>query len=323
MNGGDKLNKYNAQKSWREVLFSDVLQLVRFRTSHYFRGELGAPWGLGVADHGAVFHIIVEGKCWLQLKGIPRPVELSAGDFVLLPRGDVHSVCDSPASPIVDFFDAIKRNPPDDRRVFRAGGGGATTKLVCGIIQFENTSTDPLLTLLPPLIHMRWMNGEKAARIRATFTQILRELDSYRAGTQTLVTRFADILFIEAVRTYFDGDLAAAERGWLAATRDPQVGRALAVLHAHPLEPWTLVSLARRVATSRSLLAEKFTHLVGEPPLRYLKGLRLNAAAIRLRSTNDKLSAIAASAGYDSAAAFTKAFKKRVGKTPGEYRRSG
>jgi len=113
-----------------------------------------------------------------------------------------------------------------------------------------------------------------------------------------------------------------AQYGWLAAIRDPHIGPALAKLHARPQEPWTVASLARHVALSRSLFAEKFAELVGEPPLRYLKRLRLNAAVLRLRSTNDKLSAIAVDAGYDSAAALTKAFKRILGKTPGEYRRN-
>ena len=187
-------------------------------------------------------------------------------------------------------------------------------------MQFENAATEPLLALLPPLIHVKGTNGWGAACVRATIAQVLQELNSYRAGTQAVVTCLADILFIQAVRTCFDEDLDTTEYGWLAATRDPQVGRALALLHAHPLEPWTVASLARRVAAPRSLFAERFTQLVGEPPLHYLKRVRLNAAAIRLRSTDDKLGAIAAVAGYESAAAFTKAFKRRVGKTPGEYR---
>lgn len=161
-----------------------------------------------------------------------------------------------------------------------------------------------------------------ATWLQATVSQVLEELDSSSAGAQAVVTRLADILFIKAVRSYFEQNVDTAQYGWLAAIRDPHVGPALAQLHARPQEAWTVASLGHHVALSRSLFADKFAQLVGEPPLRYLKRLRLNAAAIRLRSTNDKLSAIAADAGYDSAAAFTKAFKRILGKTPGEYRRS-
>jgi len=165
-------------------------------------------------------------------------------------------------------------------------------------------------------------DGNTATWLQATVSQVLEELDSSRAGAQAVVTRLADILFIKAVRTYFEQNFDTAQYGWLAAIRDPHIGPALAQLHARPEEAWTVAFLARRVALSRSLFAEKFAQLVGEPPLHYLKRLRLNRAAIRLRSTNDKLSAIAADAGYESAAAFTKAFKRQLGKTPGEYRNS-
>jgi len=188
-------------------------------------------------------------------------------------------------------------------------------------MQFENDATDPLLAVLPPLIHVKGKDGGEANWLQATVTQVLGELDSYRAGAQAVVTRLADILFIKAVRTYFEQNIETMEHGWLAAIRDPHIGPALALLHAEPQEPWTVASLARRAATSRSLFAAKFAQLVGVSPMRYVRRLRLHAAVGRLRSTDDKLSAIAADAGYESAAVLTKAFKRHLGKTPGEYRR--
>jgi AraC-like DNA-binding protein len=257
----------------------------------------------------------------VQITGASQPVELVAGDFVVVPRGDEHIMRDSAASSIVDFFELAKCSAPDNKGVFRAGGNGQMTKLVCGGMQFDNGATDPLLAVLPPLIHVKGKDGIGASWLQATVSQAFEELDSSRAGAQAIVTRLADILFIKAVCTYFEQNIDTAQYGWLAAIRDPQIGPALAQLHSHPHEAWTVASLARRVALSRSLFAEKFAELVREPPLHYLKRLRLNRAAIRLRSKNDKLSAIAADAGYESAAAFTKAFKRHLGKTPGEYRR--
>ena len=307
---------------WREKLFADLLQSVHLRSSVYFRPELGAPWGFRVADHGTAFHIVADGRCWVQVTGATQEIELVAGDFVVVPRGDAHIMRDSGASTAVDFFELAKRSGPDRKGVFRAGGSGAITKLVCGGMQFVNGPTDPLLAVLPLLIHVKGKGGMGATWLQATVSQVLEELDSSSAGAQAVVTRLADILFIKAVRSYFEQNVDTAQYGWLAAIRDPHVGPALAQLHARPQEAWTVASLGHHVALSRSLFADKFAQLVGEPPLRYLKRLRLNAAAIRLRSTNDKLSAIAADAGYDSAAAFTKAFKRILGKTPGEYRRS-
>ena len=306
---------------WRAKLFADLLQSVHLRSTLYFRPELGAPWGFSLADHGTAFHIVADGRCWVQVTDVTQALELVAGDFVVVPRGDAHIMRDSATSTVVDFFELAKRSAPDNKGVFRAGGSGAITKLVCGGMQFDNGPTDPLLAVLPSLIHVKGKGGMGATWLQATVSQVIEELDSSRAGAQAVVTRLADILFIKAVRTYFEQDVDTVQYGWLAAIRDPHVGPALAQLHARPQEPWTVASLARHVAVSRSLFAEKFAKLVGEPPLRYLKRLRLNAAAIRLRSTNDKLSAIAVDTGYESAAALTKAFKRILGKSPGDYRR--
>lgn len=308
---------------WREKLLADLLQSVRLRSSVYFRPELRTPWGFRVADHGTAFHIVADGKCRVQVTGATEEVELVAGDFVVIPRGDAHIMRDSVTSPIVDFFELAEHSAPDSKGVFRAGGTGAITKLVCGGMQFDNGATDPLLAVLPPLIHVKGKGEKGSTWLQATVSQVLEELDSSGAGAQAVVTRLADILFIKAVRSYFEQNIERAQYGWLAAIRDPHVGPALAQLHARPQEAWTVASVARKAALSRSLFAERFAQLVGEPPLRYLKRLRLNAAAMKLRSTNDKLSAIAADAGYESAAAFTKAFKRILGKTPGEYRRNG
>src|SRR5215470_8813433 len=262
---------------WRGKLFADLLHSVHIRSSVYFRSELGAPWGVSVADHGTVFHIVVDGRCRVQVTGATQPVELVAGDFVVVPRGDAHILCDSAASTIVNFFDLAKRSASDSKGVFRAGGNGVITRLVCGGMQFDNGPTDPLLAVLPPMIHVKGKGGMGATSLQATVSQVLEELDSSSAGAQAVITRLADILFIKAVRTYFEQDVDTAQYGWLAAIRDPYIGPALAQLHARPQEPWTVASLARHVAVSRSRFAEKFAELVGEPPLRYLKRLRLNA----------------------------------------------
>ena len=307
---------------WRGKLLADLLQSARLRTSVYFRAELGAPWGFTVADHGPIFHMVVDGDCWVQVAGATQSIELVVGDFVVIPRGDAHTLCDSGTSTIVDFFESAKRNASANKGVVHAGGNGAITKLVCGGMQFDHGPTDLPLTVLPRLIHVKG-KGETGSRwLKATVSQILEELDSPGAGAQAVVTRLADILFIKAVCTYFEQNIDTAQYGWLSAIRDPHIGPALAQLHARPQEAWTVQSLARHVALSRSLFAERFAQLVGEPPLRYLKRLRLSAAAIALVSTDDKLSAIADDAGYGSEAAFTKAFKRILGTTPGEYRRS-
>jgi AraC-like DNA-binding protein len=270
-----------------------------------------------------VFHIVVRGSCWVHVKGAPKPVPLSAGDFVVVTRGDAHIMHDAPGTPAINFFDLAKRSGPNKDGIFRAGGEGRIARFVCGGMQFENDATNPLVAILPPLLHVKANEQRARPWLRLTVKHVLAELDSGDAATAEVVTRLADILFIQAVRSYFEQNADTAEFGWLAAVRDHRIGPALALLHGQADKPWTIASLARRVAMSRSTFADTFTKLVGEPPLRYLTRLRINAAAGHMRSSDDGLSAVAARAGYESVAAFVRAFRRHMGMTPGEYRKVG
>ena len=310
-----------AVDAWRKPLFDEVLRGIRLHSSVYFRPEFRAPWGVSIARDCAVFHIVDQGHCWLQVKGA-KPVELSEGDFVVVTRGDTHTLQDQLSTPTVNFFDLVQTHVSNNSDVFQAGGSGAVTKFVCGGMQFAHGASTPLLAILPPLLHIPRTKEGARPWLMLTTHHVLSELDGGRAGAAEVVTRLADILFIQAVRAYFEENIDTADSGWLAAVRDQQIGRALAMLHGHPHQPWTVASLARRLAMSRSAFAAKFTELVGEPPQRYLARLRMSAAATRLRSNHDKLRAIAAAAGYESVAAFAKAFKRHMGMTPGEYRKA-
>jgi AraC-like DNA-binding protein len=305
--------------SWRKPLFADLLRGIRLASTAYLRPEFRSPWGISIPACGTVFHIIVYGSCLLEMNDLARPLDLSTGDLVLVTR-DPHIMCDDRGTPTIDLFDLLKRNPADKNRVFRAGGGGTLTKMVCARVQLEDGVTDPLLAVLPPVIRVRATGEGAHPWLRLTVEQIAAELDSGEAGSDEVANRLADILFIQAVRAYFEENADTTEVGWLAAVRDQRVGRALALLHSQPDQPWTVGSLARRVSVSRSAFADRFTQLIGEPPVHYLTRLRINTAARRLRSTDDKLIAIAADAGYESVAAFIRTFKRYVGMTPGDYR---
>jgi AraC-like DNA-binding protein len=307
--------------SWRETLFADVLSGVRLRSSIYFRPEFGAPWGVSIADHGQVFHVIATGTCWLRSTRLDKPLLLASGDLVIVTRGKAHVVSDEPATPVenfANFFDLVKRHASGTNVPFRVGGKGLTTSFVCGGMQFGNGANNPLLAVLPPFLHVKGSESGGLPWLRLTVEHILAELDSDAGGAAEVVTRLADILFIQ--RAYFHENADTAQSGWLAAARDQQVGRALTLLHAKPDEPWTVDMLAPRLDTSRSSFAARFSELVGEPPLRYLSRLRIDAAARRLGSSDDKLGAVAAEAGYESVSAFNRAFKRQFGMTPGEYR---
>ena len=339
--------------SWRETLLDDLLGSIRVRSSIFLRAALGAPWGVtvdartygdallqfrrvkssspprerSIGTQKACFHIVAAGSCWLDIGSEPgprrsSPIRLAAGDFVAFPRADLHVMRDVPNNRTLSLLDLLRASPPSSNGEVRVGGSGAITRVVCGGMRFDNGKTNPLLAALPSLIHVKGSEEGGAPWLRLTVQHVIDELDSDRPGVEAVVTRLADILFIGAVRNYLDEDLALAESGWLAAIRDKQIGRAIALLHSNPARPWTVAALADEVALSRSAFAGKFTRLVGEPPLRYLTRVRLDAAARRLGGTNDKLLVVAAAAGYESAAAFTRAFERHLGVTPGEYRRA-
>jgi AraC-like DNA-binding protein len=194
--------------------------------------------------------------------------------------------------------------------------------MLCGGFQFPDRQVSPLLLALPPVMHIQGAHGRSVPWLGLTLKYIVSEVSSHHAGSETVITRLSDILFIQAARCYFSG-ATDGDSGWLRGLRDAQIGRALALIHSRPEEHWTVASLAAQVAMSRSALSAKFAALVGEAPLQYVTRRRLQKAARLLRTTPMKLSTIARQAGYDSDIAFNKAFKRFAGATPGAYRRAG
>ncbi len=308
-----------ASHGWRDDLFTDLLGSIRLQSAVYFPMKLDAPWGFSLSARGSAFHIIARGTCWLEVAGIAEPIQLSERDHVILPTGDAHVIRDALTTPVADI---VNCDDPKARKELRAGRNGPITRLICGCLRFANDATDPLLAILPPLLHFKQQTARPAPWLATTVVKILEELDSDRPGAEAVVTRLAELMFVQAVRAFFEQNADRVPSGWLAAARDKHIGRALALMHAEPEGPWTISSLADRVALSRSVFAAKFSQLVGEPPLRYLTRLRLNSAALRLRSTEEGLKTIAAAAGYESVAAFAKAFKRHIRTTPGQYRKN-
>lgn len=303
---------------WRNDLFTDLLGSIRLQSAVFFPMELDAPWGFSLSARGAAFHIIALGTCWIEVAGIAQPIQLSEGDHVILPRGDAHVIRDALTTQVADIVNCGSSNA---LKAFRAAGNAPTTRLICGCLRFANDATDPLLAILPPLLHFKHQTAGHPPWLQATVVKILEELDGDRPGAGVVVTRLAEIMLVQAVRVFLEQNADRVPSGWLAAVRDKHIGRALALMHTEPEGPWTISSLADRVAVSRSVFAAKFAQLVGEPPLRYLTRFRLNSAAVQLRSTEDSLKTIAAAAGYDSVSAFAKAFKRHMGITPGQYRK--
>jgi AraC-like DNA-binding protein len=292
---------------------SDVLKAVRFEAAVYLRGELTAPWSLpachglskvrprlGRGDHVMFLHYFVEGGCRIpSFDGNPA-VHVAAGDLVLFTQG----------------------HPTLGSTLGLAAGDGDTgrTRVVRGYLACSRSLCGPLLDVLPPVVRVRIGTGYVGDLVQALFKLGVCESSGARPGARSTLAKLSELLFVEAIRRYVEG-MPSGGRGWLAGLRDLHVGRALAAMHAEPERPWTVMELARRVALSRSALAERFSHFVGEPPIQYLMRWRLALAAQSLRQGADPIGRVAERSGYESEAAFSRAFKREFGMPPAAWRK--
>jgi len=303
-------------------VLTDVLQTVRVGAACYGRLEATAPWGLHAgASEDAKFHVVLQGECWLSVEGLGEPMRLSAGDLVALPHGHAHSLGNAPETDPRSLDSLVACKPCGESGPLRIGGGGDETTLVSGRFRFEDRKNNPLLAVLPPVITLAGKSCQTIHWLEPTLKFIACEAASGRPGAQTVISRLADVLFIQIVRGHL-ANLPANSAGWLGALTDTQIGSALGLIHQHPEQNWTVQSLATKVAMSRSAFAARFTRLVGEPPLQYITRWRMQKAAGLLREGTATLGEIAQRVGYDSEAAFSKAFKRALGSAPGAYRRA-
>jgi AraC-like DNA-binding protein len=313
---------------FRLVVEVDALSLVldslELEGRLFCRSELQAPWRLAFpsGDH-AHFHFVEQGACRLETGTDGRIVELAQGDLAIVPRGGGHDMADGevPAESRID----VRALPGTHGgiggcRVVRHGGTGRPTRLVCGSFRLRESQGHPLLALLPELMVVRASHATEGAPVRALLALLVEEALGQGPGSSLLTTRLVDMLFVHVLRHWLERQ-PEAQPNWLGALRDPRLGRALAALHARPELPWTVAGLAQQAGMSRSPFAAQFTRLVGEPPLGYLARWRLRLAARLLRRENLSLAETAARVGYESEAAFAKAFKRFMGEPPGSWRR--
>lgn len=305
-------------------VLTDVLSSLRLRGRLFCRTELSAPWTLIVPpDELAHFHVVESGRCWVHLDGEEHARELASGDLVVLPHGRGYRLTDSSQAPPVRLADLLARQRQDDSgacTVLRHGGGGPEARMICGSFHFEGREGHPLLSLLPPVVHLPAEGGSEGGWLEMTLKLLSHEARHPRPGTETLITRLIDILFIQVVRAWIES-LPEGRGGWLGALRDRQIGTALGCIHREPQRAWSVAALASTVLMSRSAFAARFTALVGEPPLSYLTRWRMHLAADLLRGKGLSLSEVAKRIGYESEAAFSRAFKRRLGASPGSFRR--
>lgn len=266
------------------------------------------------------FHYVLDGDLVLQRDGL-APVTLRAGEMVLLPRCGPHTLASAPDLPAVDAHQLMRVQHDGALARIEHGGGGASTRIVCGYVGCEGRQ-HPLFDLLPPLLTLD-LNGRHGADwVAASFRFAAGEVAAARPGSAMMLAKLSELLFVEAVREYV-ARLPAERQGWLAGLRDAAVGRALALVHGRPDHDWTAERLAAEVNLSRSAFAARFTDLVGVPPMSYLTTWRMQLAAQALRETRLSVAQIAASVGYESEATFTRAFGREMGATPGWFRRAG
>jgi AraC-like DNA-binding protein len=306
---------------------SDLLRVVRLDGAFFFAVEAADPWSVESAaakelspqimpasEHLISYHILTEGRCYGGLVG-EEQVELAPGDVLVFPHGDAHVMSSGRGvriGPDVHSF-APARFP---ETVLLGDQGPRGASFVCGFLGCDRRPFNPLLAALPRRMHMRGMsNGWHASFAR----QLTEESQLGRAGADTVLNRMAELMFIEVLRRYLE-DLPPGQRGWLAGLRDEVVSRVLTLLHGRPGHPWTLPELAREAASSRSSVAKRFALLVGQPPMQYLAQWRMQVAANLLAQSGAKVATIGAEVGYDSEAAFSRAFKKATGLAPGAWR---
>jgi AraC-like DNA-binding protein len=313
---------------------TDLFQNFQIVSVVHARLEATAPWGLkreavnddkeindsakGSPSQFAHFGMLTRGNCWLSVGGMPDALPLTGGDCFLLAPGSSYTLRDDPRTRARSFCDAA---PKDGNQTIQYGGGGVPTTIISGWFRFCATGLNPLKRLLPPLILIKADHPQTMA-LHTTVKMLASEMVEPTPGSDLVVNRLADVLFIQCLRTYIASRPEACNDGLLRAIFDPQIGMALKSIHEKVDNPWTVKTLAVACGMSRSAFALRFKDLVGETPLQYLTNWRMQKAAALLPKGNRKLIEVARSVGYDSDAAFSKAFKRVVGVAPREHRRN-
>ncbi len=298
----------------------ETLHLLRLTGTLYCRAELTAPWGIDLPSFEGcmMFHIITAGQCFMQI-GSDEPVLLRRGDLVLIPHGKGHRVFSDSKAHIEPLFDIPVEKVSERYEIMRHGNGGIATHLTCGVLRFDQPAAQRLVEALPTVMHHGAWDGEPDGWMQSTVQLIIGEAAALRPGGETVITRLADILVIQAIRGWIDR-APEAQQGWIAALRDEKIGRALALIHRSPEKQWSVAGLANAASMSRSAFSARFTELLSESPVRYLTTWRMQLARTQIRSTAMPLYQIAQQIGYESESAFSRAFKREYGYSPGALR---
>jgi AraC-like DNA-binding protein len=306
---------------------SDLLRVVRLDGAFFYAVEGAGSWSIDTvpvreltprimpnAEHLIAYHVITQGRCYGGLIGEDQ-IELAQGDVIVFPHGDAHIMSSAPDLRVPSHIHATT-STGYGQTVVLGGQQSRDVSLVCGFLGCDRRPFNPLLSALPRRMHLR---GLSSGWLDSFTRRLTEESRLGRPGANSVLTRLAELMFLDVLRHYLE-DLPAGQTGWLAGLRDEVVGRVLRLFHGEPARPWTLDELARESASSRSNLAKQFAALVGQPPMQYLTQWRMQVAANLLTQGGGKVAAIGAEVGYDSEAAFSRAFKKATGLSPGAWR---
>jgi len=311
---------------------SDVLRLVRLTGAVFLDAEFTAPWCIGEpsgvemcvehmpqAQHVVIYHLVTHGGCDVALAG-EAPRFAQTYDLIVIPGGDAHSLGSDLSGSRGDGKQFIVQRSPYEAKLVRYGGGGALTRLVCGYLACDSALFKTVLAALPRLMIINLHDDPGGQWLASSLQFSLAESAAPKAGAGTVLAKLSELMFVEAIRHHIES-MPPGQQGWLAGLRDRFVGKALALMHSRPAHAWTVNELATCVGLSRSALGERFAALIGNPPMQYLTRWRLQLAADLLQGSQRSIAAIAAEVGYESEAAFSRAFKREQGASPGTWRR--
>ncbi|MBV8890367.1 MAG: AraC family transcriptional regulator [Acidobacteria bacterium] len=313
-------------------VLSEVLKVVKLQGALFYNGEFSSPWSLCSpasrsvapylapgAGHVIIYHLLTEGHAFVRLLDGER-IALEAGDLVIFPHGDPHILENGAPTKTVDMTRELARIVAQGLKLSRLGGGGEITRFVCGFMACDPQLSRVFLSGLPPVFKLSIRNNESGRWLETSIRFSVNEADLSRAGGEAVLAKLSEVLFVETLRTYI-AQLPPDQTGWLAGARDGEVGKTLALMHRSPARPWTLASLAKEAGVSRSVLAERFRHYLNESPMAYVTRWRLQLGAQMLMLTSHSVAQIAPEVGYESEAAFNRAFKRQFTVPPARFRR--
>ncbi len=300
----------------------EALHLLHVDGAFYSRSELTAPWGMTLPEMPGYiwFHVPTVGRVLLETDDA-HPLWLQPGDFALVPHGEGHRLRSEPGVRAPGIMDLDLEHLSDRYEVIRHGGGGAPTTLICGAVRFDHPAARNLFGILPRIVYIEASDEPWANWMQSVFRLMAVEAREFQPGGEAVITRLADILVIQTIRAWIETD-PAARTGWIGALQDPQIGRALALIHGDPARYWTVAWLAGELAMSRSAFSARFTELVDEPVMQYLTRWRMHIALHALENGGGTVAELADRLGYRSEAAFARAFKRVIGAPPGAVRRA-